>query len=151
MKLVLPREPRSGKTLLLAGSILPYEEHVDVAVLELLEETGLTLTSDDLTLLNNNLVRLSLHEGKHQLVYVFSASFPVPFVAFNIRTHAKLVQDVTTQSTIKHDGTYIVPATIDIDGLSLMATKTGRLLVEVRKFELLHFSYVAQWKLFVER
>jgi hypothetical protein len=43
------------------------------------------------TLLNNNMVRVSLLEGERQLVYIFSAYIPLPFVAANIRTHGKLV------------------------------------------------------------
>jgi hypothetical protein len=49
---------------------------------------------------------VSLHDGKHKFVYVFSSFVPVPFVAANIRTHTKLVQDVTAQSTINLDGSY---------------------------------------------
>jgi 8-oxo-dGTP pyrophosphatase MutT (NUDIX family) len=44
--LVLYREPRSRKTWFLAGSILPNEELVNVAVRELFEENGLSLTVD---------------------------------------------------------------------------------------------------------
>jgi hypothetical protein len=54
------RGPRIGKTWFLAGSILPNEEHVDVAVRWSHKETGLTLTCDDLTLLSKNPVRVSL-------------------------------------------------------------------------------------------
>jgi 8-oxo-dGTP pyrophosphatase MutT (NUDIX family) len=143
IKLVLQRKPRNGKIWFLAGSMLSNEEHVDATVRELLEETGLTLTRDDLIILSNNPARVSLHEGKHQLVYVFSVYVIVPFVAANIRTHTKLVQAVTTQSTINQDDTYVVQSTIDMDGLSLTPTKTGRLFEIIRKFELLHFGYVA--------
>jgi hypothetical protein len=87
---------------------------------------------------------VSLHEGERQLVYVFSASVPVPLIAANIRTHAKLVQAITTHSTINHEGTYVVSATIDIGGLSLTPIKSRRLHDVIRKFELLHFGYVAQ-------
>jgi hypothetical protein len=75
-------------------------------------------------MLSNNPVRVWLLEGKHKLVYVFSAFVPVPFVAANIRTHAKLVQVVTTQSTIYPYGIYAVRATIHIGGLSHTPTKT---------------------------
>jgi hypothetical protein len=111
---------------------------------------GLTLTFDDVTMLsNNNPVRVSLHEGERQLVQDFSAFVLVPFVATNIRTPARLVEVVTTQSTINHDGTYVIPTTIDIiDGLSLTQAKSGRLTDVIRKFELLHFGCVAQWKTF---
>jgi 8-oxo-dGTP pyrophosphatase MutT (NUDIX family) len=44
IKLVLPREPRSGKTWFRDGSILPNEEDVHAFVRELHEETGLILT-----------------------------------------------------------------------------------------------------------
>jgi ADP-ribose pyrophosphatase YjhB (NUDIX family) len=148
IKLVLQPERRYGKTWFLAGSVLPNEEHVNPADRELLEEIGLTLTPHDLTLLSNNPVRVPLPEGKYQLVYVFSSFVLVPFVAANIRTHAKLVQAATAQSTINHDGTYIAPATIDIDSLSLTPTKIGLLHAIIRKLELLYFGYVAQRKTF---
>jgi 8-oxo-dGTP pyrophosphatase MutT (NUDIX family) len=73
VKLVLQREPRTGKTWFPAGSILPNEEHVDAAVREIHEETDLTLTSDDLTLLSDAHVRVAILQGR-QLVYVYSAS-----------------------------------------------------------------------------
>jgi 8-oxo-dGTP pyrophosphatase MutT (NUDIX family) len=87
LKLVLQREPRSGKTWFPAGSILPNEEHVDVVVRELHEETGLIMTPDDLTLLSDALVLVTLPQGR-QLVYVYSASIPVLFATNNLRTHA---------------------------------------------------------------
>jgi ADP-ribose pyrophosphatase YjhB (NUDIX family) len=128
---------------------LPNEEHVVVAVRELLEETGVTLTPDDFTMLTNKPVRMPLTEGKHQLVYVFSASFPVrPYVTANLRTLAKVLKVVTAKSTINLDGTYVVLESIDIDRLSLTATKIGLLPAIQRKFELLHFGYVAQWETF---
>jgi 8-oxo-dGTP pyrophosphatase MutT (NUDIX family) len=64
VKLVLQREPRTGKTWFPAGSVLPNEEHVDAAIRELHEETGLTLTPDDLTLLSDTHVRVALPQGR---------------------------------------------------------------------------------------
>jgi ADP-ribose pyrophosphatase YjhB (NUDIX family) len=69
---------------------LSNEEHVDDVVRELLEKTGLTLTFHDLTMLSDALVRVALPEGHRQLVYVFSASVPVPYVTSYLRTLAKL-------------------------------------------------------------
>jgi hypothetical protein len=69
-------------------------------------------------------------------------------VAASTRTHAKLVQVVHAQSTINPDGTYVVPATIDINGLSLTPTKTKLLPKIIFKFELLRFGYAAQWETF---
>jgi hypothetical protein len=69
-------------------------------------------------------------------------------VTANIRTHTKLVHGATTQSTIYHDGTYVVLVTIDIDGLSLTPATNGLLPEITRKFELLHFGYVDQWETF---
>jgi 8-oxo-dGTP pyrophosphatase MutT (NUDIX family) len=77
VKLVLQREPRTGKTWFPAGSVTANEEPVDAAVRELHEETGLILTPDDLTLLRGAHVRVALPEGQ-QLVYVYSASIHVP-------------------------------------------------------------------------
>jgi 8-oxo-dGTP pyrophosphatase MutT (NUDIX family) len=78
IKLALHREPHTSTDLFPAGSILPNEELVDGAVRELLEEDGLTLTHDDLTLLRINPVRVSLLEGKYELVYVFWDMFRYP-------------------------------------------------------------------------
>jgi hypothetical protein len=65
----------------------------------------------------------SLTEGQRQLVYVFSAYVPIPYVIANLRTRANLEHAVTAQSTINPDGSYVVPTTIDIDGLSLTPAK----------------------------
>jgi 8-oxo-dGTP pyrophosphatase MutT (NUDIX family) len=126
IKLVLQREPRSGKTWFLAGSVSANEETVDVAVRELHEENGLILALDDLTLLSDAPVRVALPIGQ-QLVYVYTASVPVPYVTTHLRTLALLEQVVTAQSTIDPDGSYIVPETIDIGGLSFTPAKTGLL------------------------
>jgi 8-oxo-dGTP pyrophosphatase MutT (NUDIX family) len=119
IKLVLQSEPHSGKIWFPAGSILLNEAPVDVVVRELHEETGLILTHDDLTMLNDAPVRVAIHEGQQQLVYVFSPYVPVPYVTTHLRKPAQLEQVVTAQSTINHNGSYVVPATIDIDDLSL--------------------------------
>jgi 8-oxo-dGTP pyrophosphatase MutT (NUDIX family) len=145
INLVLQRGPRTaGKTQFPTCSILPNEEHVDVDVRELLEEAGLTLTLDDLTLLSDAPVRVSLPEGQRQLVYVFSAFVTVPYVTTNLRTPPKLEQVVTPQATTNSDGSYVVPATIDFDGFSLTPAKHGLLPVLKRMFEFLHFGYVTQ-------
>jgi 8-oxo-dGTP pyrophosphatase MutT (NUDIX family) len=143
VKLVLQREPRTGTTWFPAGSVLPNEEPVDAAVRELHEETGLTLTPDDLTLLSDAPVQVALPQGR-QLVYVYSASVPVLFATSHLRTRAQVEQAVTTQSTINPDGTYVVPESINIDGLNLAPAKTGLLRAEKHKSELLHFGYVTQ-------
>jgi 8-oxo-dGTP pyrophosphatase MutT (NUDIX family) len=121
VKLMLQREPRIGKTWFPDGSVAANEEHVHAALRELHEETGLTLTPDDLTLLSDAHVRVALPEGQ-QNVYVYSASVPVSFATSHLRTHAQLEQDVTAQSTINPDGSYVVPETIDIGGLNLTPT-----------------------------
>jgi 8-oxo-dGTP pyrophosphatase MutT (NUDIX family) len=64
--------------MVFAGSILPNEESVDADVRKLLEETGLTLTLDDLTLLSDAPVRVALPEGQRKLVYVFRRMFRFP-------------------------------------------------------------------------
>jgi 8-oxo-dGTP pyrophosphatase MutT (NUDIX family) len=147
VKLVLQRRPRTGKTWFPAGSVTTNEEHVDAAVRELHEETSLTLTPDDLTLLSDAPVRVALLEGQ-QLVYVYSASVPVPFVTSHLRTHAQLEQAITAQSTINPDGSYVVPETLDISGLNLTLAKTGLLPAVKHKSELLHFGCVTQWETF---
>jgi hypothetical protein len=64
IKLALHREPLTGNTWFHDGSILPNEEHVDATIRKLLGKTGLPLTPDYLTMLSNNLVRVSLLKGK---------------------------------------------------------------------------------------
>jgi ADP-ribose pyrophosphatase YjhB (NUDIX family) len=147
IKLVLQREPCYGKTWFPAGSVSTNEEHVDAAICELHEETSLVLTPDDSTLLSDAPVRVALPVG-HQLVYVYTASVPIPYVTFLLRTHAQLEQDVTTHSTINPDGSYVVPDTIDVGGLTLTPAQTGLLPAMTHKSELLHFGYVTQWETF---
>jgi 8-oxo-dGTP pyrophosphatase MutT (NUDIX family) len=148
VKLVLQREPRTGKTWFPAGSITANEEHVDPTVRELHEETGLILTPDDLTLLSDAPVRVALPAGQ-QLVYTFSANVLVPYVTTHSRTLAQLDQAVTAQSTINLDGSYVVPETLDIDGLNLTPAKTVLLHAMKHKSELLHFGCVTQWETFL--
>jgi 8-oxo-dGTP pyrophosphatase MutT (NUDIX family) len=121
------------------------EEPVDAAVRDLNEETGLTLTPDDLTLLSDAHVRIALPDGQ-QLVFVYSAS--VLFATSHLRTPTQDEQAVTAKSTINPDGTYVVPETINIDGLNLTPAQTGLLPVVKHKSELLHFGYVTQWETF---
>jgi ADP-ribose pyrophosphatase YjhB (NUDIX family) len=85
IKLVLQREPRTGRTWFPAHLVTANEEHVDATVRELHEETGLILTPDDLTLLSDAHVRVALPVGQH-LVYVYSASVLVPYVTTHSRT-----------------------------------------------------------------
>jgi 8-oxo-dGTP pyrophosphatase MutT (NUDIX family) len=87
VELVLQREPRTSKTWFPAGSVTANEEPVDAAVRELHEETGLTLTPDDLTLLSDAPLRVALPDGP-ELVYVYSAYVFVPFVTTHLRTLA---------------------------------------------------------------
>jgi ADP-ribose pyrophosphatase YjhB (NUDIX family) len=147
IKLVLNREPRSGKTWFPAGSITPNEAYVDSAVRELHAETGLILTPDDLTVLSDAPVCVAIHEG-HQLVYVYSDFVPVPNVTTHVRIPAQLEQVVTAQSTINPDGSYVVPWTIDIDSFTLTPTKKGLLPALKPKFDLLNFGYVTQRETF---
>jgi hypothetical protein len=144
---VLQREPRTGKTWFPVGSVAANEEHVDAAIRELHEETGLTLTPDDLTLLSDASFRVALPEGQ-QNVYVYSAYVPVSFATRHLRTPAQLEQAVNAQPTINPDGSYIVPETIDIGGLNLTPAQTGLLSAVKHKSELLHFGNVTQWETF---
>jgi hypothetical protein len=61
------------------------------------------LTHDELALLRDAPVRVALREGQRQLVYVFSAFVPVPYVTANLRTLAKVEEVVIAQSTMKFE------------------------------------------------
>jgi ADP-ribose pyrophosphatase YjhB (NUDIX family) len=147
VKLVSQRELLTSKTWFSAGSVAANEEPAHAAVRELREETGLTLTPDDLTLLSDAPVRVALPGGQ-QLVYIYAAFVPIPYVTNHLRTPAQLGQAVTTQSTINPDGIYVVPETLDIGGLNLTPAKTELLSAVKHKSELLHFGYVTQWETF---
>jgi hypothetical protein len=107
------------------------------------------LTAEDFTLLSGKPVRVvPLHAAKYQLVYAFSAFVPVPYVTASLRTHAKVEQAVTAQSAIHHDGSYVVPATVDIDNLSLTPSKIELGKETESTYKRLHFGYVAQCQSF---
>jgi hypothetical protein len=65
-----------------------------------------------------------------------------------MHTPTKVEEVVTALSTVHPDVFYVVPTTVDIEGLSLTPSKIGLVKETQRKYELLHFSYVAQWKSF---
>jgi hypothetical protein len=98
-------------------------------------------------MLNDAPVRVALLDGQ-QLVYAFSAYVIVPYVTAHLRTPAQLQEAVIAKSTINLDGSYVVPETIDIGGLSLTPAKDGLLPAMTRNHELLHFGYVTQWEIF---
>jgi hypothetical protein len=89
-------------------------------------------------MLSNNPVRVPLPEGKRNLVYVFSAFVPVPYVTTNLRTPTIVDHVVRAWSTINHDSTYVVVESINIGGLSLTPSKTSSLYAAQFKFESLH-------------
>jgi ADP-ribose pyrophosphatase YjhB (NUDIX family) len=141
IKLVLQRELRSRKTWFPSCSVSKNEEYVDAAARESHEETCLILTPDDLTLLSDAPVRIALHVGQ-QLVYVYTASVPVPYVTTHLRAPAQLEQAITTRSILNPNGSYVVPETNDVGGLTLTPAKTGLRHALKHKSELLHFGYV---------
>jgi hypothetical protein len=65
-----------------------------------------------------------------------------------MRTHAKVEPLVTAQSTVHRDDSYVVPTTVDIEGLCLTPFKIGLVREAQRKYEMLHFVYVARWESF---
>jgi len=99
---------------------------------------------DLLMLLSGNCVRVPLPVGQYQLAHVFSASVPFPYVTSNLRAPLEVEHDVTAQSTVHPNGSYVVPTTVDIDGLSLTASKIGLVRETRRTYEFLHFGYMAQ-------
>jgi hypothetical protein len=105
------------------------------------------LTHDHLTLLSDAPVRVALPVG-HQLAYIYSASVPVPYVTTHLRTPTQLEHAISAQSTINAHGSYVVPETIDIGGLSLKPARNGLLPSMKPKSELLHFGYMTKWEIF---
>jgi hypothetical protein len=65
-----------------------------------------------------------------------------------LRTPAQHEHAIKVQSTINPDGSYVVPETIDVGGLTLTLAKTGLLPPMKHKSELLHFGYVTRWEIF---
>jgi hypothetical protein len=72
----------------------------------------------------------------------------IQYVITNMSTPAKVEHAVTILSTIHLNGTYFVPITIGIDGISLTPTRIGLVRETQRNHELLHFDYVAEWESF---
>jgi hypothetical protein len=62
--------------------------------------------------------------------------------------NAKVEHVVIVQSKVPHDDSYVVPTTVDINGLILTPYVTGLVKESQRKYELLHFGFVAQWQPF---
>jgi hypothetical protein len=112
------------------------------------EETDLTLNVDDLILLSGVAVRVSLPAGKHQLVYVYSASVSAPYVNAKLHTPTKVKQVVIAQSTVHPNVSYVVSATVDIDRLSMTPSVTDHFKETQRKYDLLHFAVVALFSTF---
>jgi hypothetical protein len=79
-----------AKMRLPAGGISPSETHVVAAARVLLREIGVVFSSDDLQLVRDEGVSITLSDGKKQRVLVFSASSPSHFLASNLRTAAKI-------------------------------------------------------------
>jgi hypothetical protein len=91
--------------MVFAGIVWPNQEHVDAGVSVLFEETNLTLTVDDLTMLMTGVVlRVPLTANEFHLVYVYLASVLVPYVITNFRTLAKVEQIAIAHSTVHPDG-----------------------------------------------
>jgi ADP-ribose pyrophosphatase YjhB (NUDIX family) len=107
--------------------ILPNEELVNAVVRALLEEISLTLSHDDFTMMSDAPVRVALPEMQRQLVCVFSACVPIPYVTTSLHTHAKVEQAVTAQSTINPDGSYVVPSMLTLTVYLLRRPSMGYL------------------------
>jgi hypothetical protein len=54
-------------------------------------------------------------------------------------------QAIVSQSNIQHDDSYVIPATIALNGLTMTPVVTGAVKATQMKYELLHHGSVAQW------
>jgi hypothetical protein len=66
-----------------------------------------------------------LSASQYLLVRVFLATALVLYVTANLRELAKVEEAVIAQSSVHHDGSYIVPTIVDIDGFALTPSKIG--------------------------
>jgi 8-oxo-dGTP pyrophosphatase MutT (NUDIX family) len=95
------------------------EERVGAVVRELFEETGRALTADDLTMSRGEDVYVPLPDSKMQHVYEYDASALTPYGTNQLRKPLKVEQDVTAQSTVQPDSSYVVPTSITLAGLNV--------------------------------
>jgi hypothetical protein len=66
------------------------------------------------------------------------------YVSASLRTPAKVEQAVIAQSIVHSVCTYTIPVTVAINGLSFTPSKICLARETQRKYELLHFRYVAK-------
>jgi 8-oxo-dGTP pyrophosphatase MutT (NUDIX family) len=144
-KHVSQHEPR---TWFPAGSILPNGAPVDAAVRELFEENGLTLTSDDLTMLSGNPVRVPLQDGRHQLVHVFRhQSMSRACLPTFVRSYWSSKPIRSSKPLLLSRLFILIVLTPFRLPSTLTECRLRRLKLDLsRKYELLHFGSVAQGK-----
>jgi hypothetical protein len=76
-------------------------------------------------MLSGNHIRVPLPTGQYWLVHVVSASVLDPYVTANQQMQGTIEHVVTALSTVHHNGSCVVPTTVDIYGRSITPSQIG--------------------------
>jgi hypothetical protein len=95
---------------------------VEECSIRLLCETGLPFSSDDLQLVRDEVVSITVSNGTKKHISVFAASPPSNFIASHLRTATKIEATIDTVATQLADSC-VVLSTITIGGLTLTPTR----------------------------
>jgi hypothetical protein len=109
----MQREAQFGTVLFPTDRILPNERHV--AAQGLSRETNMPFSSDDLHLVRDEVVWITLTGGKKHHISVFSASTPSQVIVSDLHTAAKIEKSIDTVATQLADR-YVVRAFVSISG-----------------------------------
>jgi hypothetical protein len=93
--------------------------------------------------------RTPLLNSKTQHVYVYAAFVPKPDVNGHMCSPFKFRQAVISHLTAQQDSSYVVPALITMDDLTMTPSATGNVSAAKAKHELPHVDFTTQWQAFI--